>query len=116
MSGDVTLSADVAREMAQAWRAYAVGDVIQTSAEVNAWADLLDPRPVSLRDEVADRLLAAHEGMTPKNARLLTDAVLAVVKARIEAIATAHTDLPGCPDRLADDYRADVLALFGDDR
>ena len=91
MAGDVTLAPGVARELATFLRTRF------GQPEAVAWADLLDPRPVSLRDEALDayRRAPAHDFAE-------VDAVLAVVKARIEALPFA-----------ADVH--DVLALFGDE-
>jgi hypothetical protein len=122
MAGDVTIPAETARDIA----AYLRGRAPGLPSFGAGWVDLLDQKPVSLRDEVAaaavSALVDAHRlpewmqapalgrDMRPLGA-LVAPAVLAVVKARIEAL----------PDVLGDDVRAslllrrDVLALFGDE-
>ncbi len=86
---DVTIPADVARRMADHFRNVEVErrrDGYQGPATLaSEWADLLDPRPVSLRDEVADAL--AHLNVGRREAWVRdADAVLAVVRRRIEAL------------------------------
>jgi hypothetical protein len=79
-----------------------------TTFQVDAlaeWADLLDPRPVSLRDECIAALnerVACCTQCEPPSA----DAVLAVVRRRIEALPDVAMS--------RDAYRRNVLALFGE--
>lgn len=73
---------DVAKQMAAAWLAYAEGDVIQTGSEVRAWADLLDPQPPSLREQVADVLRGTNDSRTYAQD---ADDVLAVVADWLDA-------------------------------
>ncbi len=125
---DVTIPADVARDMAATFRALTEGRNVKTSAGLRGWADLLDPRPVSLRDEVAekvrDRRVALANGQSRPGALplmgatyvsigdgLLADAVLAVVRRRIEALRPKGVG-PFHP--WADPFDA-VLALFDED-
>ncbi len=103
---DVTIPADAAKAQATVLRGAArtLGDK-PLAAELLAAADLFDPRPVSLRDECIE-VAATRIGV-----ERTVDAVLAVVRRRIEA-------LPNHPD---DRHvwqvirRAAVLALFDED-
>jgi hypothetical protein len=99
MAGDVTIPAETARDIA----AYLRGRAPGLPSFGAGWVDLLDPRPVSLREACVN---AMHD-VEPDADRAVVDAVLAVVKARIEALPTrAMTPML---------LRDDVLALFGDE-
>lgn len=83
MSGDVTIpcemAADIAkalRNVAESWKPLGRSLAVERLSE---WADLLDPPPPSLRDEVASVLVRADWS----EALCHTDAVLAVVRKRV---------------------------------
>jgi len=94
-----TIPADDARQIANILR------------QVNyaSWADVLDPKPRSLRDEVVDAV-SKH----PTDDYAATDAALAVVKARIDALPYVTVPLPEYAPGRQRAYTARSLdALFG---
>ncbi len=111
---DVTIPSDVAQSMAREWRAL-YDDKAKRGMYVTylrEWADLLDPKKPTLRDEVA-AVISANRGHDASCVvcHRDADAVLAVVKARIKALPTvvSHIDSEHFVSR------DDVLALFGDE-
>ena len=107
---DVTLPADEARTLAEFLR-NTDGVTPGVTAMCARWADLLDPRPVSLRDEVAAALLnepqAWPRGDDAFLSRLYADTALAVVRRRIEALPPTRVDNVGGLT-----LRHQVLGLF----
>lgn len=78
---DVTIPADVAKQMADWLR----NEVKATpSGYSRAWLDLLDPKPPTLREKVADALAPFYTA-TParEHERSAADAVLAVFRAAL---------------------------------
>lgn len=79
----VEIPDDVAETQAAVLRLMACAPALRGPEDVTTLldlADLLDPKPRTLRDEAQDALVAAHDRGTS-----MTDAVLAVVKARLIA-------------------------------
>jgi hypothetical protein len=109
----VEIPADVAKSWAEADRLLAAdlasqGGYPATVSALLRRADLLDPKPPTLRDAVAQ---AVYDSSVPTvdrpEALLVADAVLAVVKARIEAVPGY-----GMAGVLTSHYRRAVLDLF----
>lgn len=98
MSDDVTIDRATARTIAQYHRDRSKASRQLVSLEAAAWhsaiAERLDPQPPSLREQIAERFHVAHHGPDCKgllgprefDAADAADAVLAVVKARIDAL------------------------------
>ncbi len=105
---DVTIPADVAKRMAEYLRRGPGQN--SPAGPFLGWADLLDPKPPTLRDEVAAALADCGITATYEHRAPL---VLAVVKARIEAL-TRHRATAEYATGWHDHERH-VLALFGDE-
>ena len=109
---DVTIPADVARRIAAVLRTH-VDTVPTGSAAATQWgalADLLDPPPRSLRDEVAEAIAGSYrnDGAWKIKWQEHADAVLAVVRRHVEALP-ASVIVPDAEYL----YRDEVLRLLG---
>ncbi len=109
---DVTIPADVAREAAAVIRSLS----LHPDDPARRLPDLLDPKPPTLRDEAIAEAKVAHR-LPGDCATNITDAVLAVVKARIEALPYGPYTVASSDGRWSHGVlcRTDVLALFGDE-
>lgn len=77
---DVTIAAEIAQEMAEYHREFAPGEAAVRSASWHQMmADLLDPKPPTLREKVADALLAYDSTWTAAEAAEGADRVRAVI-------------------------------------
>jgi hypothetical protein len=118
VNADVTIPADVAKHLAAVLRSpepFPLGMEEQL-------ADLLDPRPVSLRDEcitVMQRRFRVYD-LNAAETEAVVDALLAVVKARIETLPQTSVVRRGFIGDVVTRERGllldDVLALFRDDQ
>ena len=105
----VTIPADTAKKIAHELRAQAARNCVPISAGVNdwtRWADVLDPPPPSLRDEIAGVYSLGETLGTG-----VADSVLAVVRRHVEALPRWFHE----PDGLRALDRDDVLRLLGAD-
>jgi hypothetical protein len=112
---DVTIPADVAKRLAGHLRGYAeVGEVNLRAESAQQWAELLDPKPLSLREEAAQVVIPAtglcEHTIGDSDAYAVADAVLAVVRDRIQALHVVFSS-PGLGEQ-AFIAKRDVLALF----
>jgi len=103
---DVTIPADVAKRMADWMRHNAVS--YNSRAGLHEWADLLDPKPPTLRERVADAFLTLGRRPEPTTAEEAADAVLTVVRDAVAAMKGA----PGIGFDTVDHYRDAVLDLL----
>lgn len=83
MTDNVSIPADVAKAVSAFIRSIP-GDVLVPRADRDRWADLLDPRPLSLYDEVCAECI--ESGMPAGWAEIAAMIAPAVVKARIDAL------------------------------
>jgi hypothetical protein len=114
MTDDVTIPADVARDMAAAWRNLRGGPTLD-DLTLTHWADLLDPKPLTLREKVAKAWCAEVYGessgsaLNPSDDQLdAADAVLAVIADEME-----RRPLVGPFDGQGSQRDADVAWLRG---
>lgn len=108
MSDDVTIPREDARKWAGALRAAFAQLGGNAPLVLIGLADLLDPPPVSLRDEVAEIVRTKNSGHRGSYYDEQANVILAVVRKHVAA-----DSIPGSIHGKEIMYRDDVLALLG---
>lgn len=105
---DVTIAAEIAQEMAEYHREFAPGEAAVRSASWHqTMADLLDPKPPTLREKVVDWLLGDSATRFE-----IADAVLAVIADELAKRPLVAPDYNGHPRQNQRDF--DVAWLRGE--
>lgn len=100
---DVTIPADVAKRIALVVRQARDVGLLKLGDDVDRWADLLDPKPPTLREKVAEAMRAEVETDDLRSWEQSADAVLAVIADEADVLVLKH---PGRGDLTAAQFVA----------
>ena len=106
---DVTIPADQARALAAFLRAFVRSNLPDNPGQdawaepYRSWADLLDPKPPTLREKVAEAMRAEVETDDLRSWEQSADAVLAVIVDEADVLVLKH---PGRGDLTAAQFVA----------